>query len=92
MEKPTKFKTVRTDALIKVDIGAGFYERMKQLLMWYHGENDSEKLIKALEELKSREPKDEKEYHLVTIISLIAEIELKAAQQGLLEEKEITSL
>ena len=42
-----------------------------------------------MDELKTREPKDEYEYHMMTLLVLLHEIESEAQKQGILEDMEI---
>lgn len=83
-----KAKEIQSDAVITVDIGAGFYTRFQELMFWYVNQEPADKSIKALEALKDREPKDKFEYHLITMLSLVYSIEDAAAAQGKMQERE----
>lgn len=87
-EKPTtvKLKVFKPDSVIKIDISHEFYGRIQKLLFWHAGK-DHEKALKAIEALKSRDPQDDFETHICTILALIYEIESKASEQNCLEEK-----
>jgi hypothetical protein len=88
IKKPTKIKVIKDDALIKVDIGALFYARIKELLFWYGTQIPEEEFRKSMLELRTREPQNDFEYHLLTLLALVQEVEKKADEQGFMEEQE----
>lgn len=85
MEKTIKLKTIKPTAIINIEVGAGFYKRVQDLFFWYV-KQDEEKAIKAIENLKTQDPQDIFENHLLTLISLIYEIEQKANDQSFIED------
>lgn len=85
MDKVT-LKTIKPGSTIKIEVGEGFYSRFQKLFFWVTGK-DQERAVKTIHALKDREPIDEFENHLVTMLSLIYEIEAKAEDQDCLEEK-----
>jgi len=87
-KKPTKIKVIKDDALIKIDIGALFYARIKELLFWYGTQVPEEEFRKSMLELRTREPQNDFEYHLIALLALVQEIEKKADEQGFMEEQE----
>lgn len=77
------------DKVAKVEISGGFYVRVSQLLMTYAQQQGVTDLIKFLEEMKTREPKTDFEYHLMTLLTLVSSIETAAKDQKLLELKSL---
>jgi len=95
-EKPTtvatvKFRKIKVGSLIKdINVGVGFYNRLQDLLKYHYDSKTPEEGLQALLSLKTGEPKNDFEAHLVTIMSLMYEIEVKAEAQGLIETEEVT--
>ena len=86
-----KVTGIKKDAIVKLDIGAGFYFRISQMLIGFGAMHWPGKEIgEVMEHLKDNEPRDENEYHLVTLLSLVHEIEAKAQEQDLIITDEIT--
>ena len=84
-----KVTGIKKDAQIKITVSAGFYFRLAQLVVSYTSTWTSEELQELMLKLKDTDPTDEKEYHLVTLVSLVNEIESKAKEQDLLITEEL---
>lgn len=82
-----KVKMMSPQALIKVDIGAKFYSQLCDLYFWYVELHGHDKCIEAAKGLTQREPANDMEKHLLTIMAILVEIETKADQQGFLEDR-----
>lgn len=87
MEKPTiKLKTIHSDKVVTIEVGSGFYSRVQKLLFTHINSVEPEVSIKALNEIKSRDPKDEWEANLLTLLTLVYNIEAKFHEQGFTTE------
>lgn len=75
-------ETIPADAIVNVEISGGMYTRLHQLLLQIASEKSPDQLKDTLIRLKTEEPKTHGEYHLVSILALIFEIEKKAKEQG----------
>ena len=85
-----KVTGIKKGAVVKIEVGSGFYFRISQLLIEYGTENfPGEELGKAMEHLKDKEPVNNEEYHLLTLLSLVHEIETQAKIQDLLVTEEV---
>lgn len=89
MSKKIKFKGIPFKSFVKIDIGGGFAARVQELTVHYMAQKTPEESAKLMDELKTREPKDEYEYHMMTLLVLLHEIESEAQKQGILEDMEI---
>ena len=78
----TKIEVIPTDAQIDITVGGGLYARLSQLITDYGSQKPLDEFNKILERLKTEKPQDAFEYHLITMISLVIEIEEKAKAQG----------
>lgn len=72
------------DKITKIEVSGGFYARLSQLLADYSTQTGIKDTIQFLEELKTREPKTTHEYHMLTLITLIATIEKQATADKLI--------
>lgn len=88
MEDIIKLKTIKAGAIIDIQVSEGFYRRIQQLFLWYTSQ-DQERAIKTIHALKEREPQDAFENHMLTLMSLVYEIENKADLQGHLQDTEV---
>lgn len=79
---PKEVQTIPLDAVIDIKIGGSFYSRLHQLLNWYAKQKDIPEFTKEIASLRADVPPTEYAYHLETIITLIREVELRAAEQG----------
>ena len=85
-----KVTGIKKDAVIKVEVGGGFYFRISQMLLSYGSTRwPGAELGKVMEHLKDNEPRDEDEYHLLTLLSLVNAIESAAAEQDQIMDEEI---
>jgi uncharacterized protein YlxW (UPF0749 family) len=74
------------DAIVTIEISGSFYARLTQLLLDHAMTKDSKTLAAAYENLKSNEPKDAFEYHLLTLSALVKEIENKVKAENKFEK------
>jgi len=88
----TKVKVIPPDAQIDITIGGGLYGRLTQFITDFGSQKPIEEFTAILERLKTEAPKDPFEYHLITLLSLVIEIEEKATAQGKVVEKDIKDL
>lgn len=88
-------KTITVDAIpfeskVNIVMPGHFYGRLQQFLLYYSSTVAPEKLLKAMTALKeNKEPEDEFEYHIHTLTILVHDIERKAKEQGIMEQKQI---
>jgi hypothetical protein len=85
-----KVKMIKHDALIKIEIGAGFMERLQKILFYFATQATPEELeeYKKLLENKQELTEDWME-HLTTLTALIKELETKADEQGFSYESDL---
>ena len=88
----TKIKTIPFDAKIDITVGGGLYARVSQFIQDWGSQKPIEEFTAILERLKTEEPKDAFEYHLVTLLSIVIEIEEKATAQGKVVERDLSEL
>lgn len=88
-ENILKLKSIKPNSVINIEVGTGFYQRIRQLFSKLIEDNPNENLIKALENIKSKESSTPYEYHLETLLSLIYEMEAKAEAQELIDIKDV---
>ncbi len=90
-KKPThiKLKAIKSGSTCQVEIGSGMYTRIQELLFWYVNGAPAERSIKALDDLSKREPKDQWEYHFLTIMSLVYSTEAAFDVAGAVEDKKV---
>ena len=79
----SKITLIKKDAIVKIEIGTGFLQRLQKLMLDMASEITPEQLeeYKKLSENKQPFTEDWKE-HLTTITILLKEIEQKAIEQG----------
>lgn len=87
--KTFKAKAVESDKTIKIEVGAGFYNRVQTFLADHINTVEPEVSIKALNEVKTREPESKFEYNLLTLLTLIYSIEKQFNDEGLTKNIEI---
>ncbi len=81
---------VRKDAIIKIEVSAGFFFRISQLLLEYGAEHfPGAELKDVMEFLKEGNPRTNHEYHLITLLSLVHELETQAKEQDLIITEEV---
>jgi len=89
MANNTQIPVFPFDKIAKVEISGGFYTRISQLVVSYTQQQDLKDVVSFLEEMKTREPKTEQEYHLLTLLTLVASIERAADEQKLIELRDL---
>ena len=82
----SKIEVFPLDAIVTIEISGSFYARLTQLLLDHVMTKDSKTLAAAYENLKSNEPKDAFEYHLLTLSALVKEIENKVKAENKFEK------
>jgi hypothetical protein len=86
------YDVIPKDAVLPIEIGAGFYSRMQELTM-YHcvmhttDENRIEKLTEANRQIEEQDIKEEWIFHYETLASFCGEIERVAKLNGLVVQK-----
>lgn len=86
-KQTVKLQAIKPGSIIKIEVSAEYYARFQKLFFWY-SQQDQEKSLKALENLKTQEPQNDFEQHFITLTSMIYAIEDGAKAQGLLEERD----
>jgi len=81
MSNTQQLEAVPFDAMITIEISGAYFARLQQLTLHFSKTKAPDEFAKIVEELKTREPKDEFEYHFITLLSLNHEIEVKAREQ-----------
>lgn len=76
------------DALINIKISGAFYINMQQLLFSIASQKSPEEFTALMQKLKSGQPENEYELQVLTIVSLVLEVERAAKEQDLLVEVE----
>lgn len=89
MSDKQKVPVFPLDKIVEVKISGGFYTRLSQLLISYSKQHEMKDLIQFMEEMKTREPKTEFEYHLMTLLTLLSSIEKSAADQKVIELRDL---
>ena len=89
MGEKAKVEVIPYDAEVSVKISGGFYMRLVQLNLTFAKELGIADLTQHLEEMKTREPNNDTEYNLLTMLTLISSIEKAARDQEKTQVKEI---
>lgn len=76
-----QIETIPLDAIIEIKMSGAFFARIQQLVVNYSSQKTPEEFKQALENLKSGEPKNEFEYHLLTLMVLMTDFEARAKEQ-----------
>lgn len=80
-EEKLKWPTIPFESVVKIEVSGGMYARIMQLTQELAQEKGPEEFAKILEHLKNGKERTRFEYHLVTVMALIKEIEEKAEEQ-----------
>lgn len=88
-QKLIKLRVIKENSVVKIDIGDGFHVRIQQLLFYILKDHPAEKVILALENIKTKEPADDFEYHVLTLLSLLYANESAFEAAGCLIDKEV---
>lgn len=86
----TTTKVFPHDAIVNVPISGAFYARLVQLMLDMSSGKTKEELAEIIEKLKTEEPKESFEYHYLTMLVLIAEIEKLVMSNDAFKEVEST--
>jgi ATP-dependent protease HslVU (ClpYQ) peptidase subunit len=89
MSKVNHVETFPLDAIVSIDISGAFYIRLAQLLLELLNKKSPDDLLKAMAELKTRDPKDNDEYHILTMMVLVNEIEQTVKKTGKFDKVEV---
>jgi hypothetical protein len=88
-KKVIKFKTVKSNALINIQIGGKYFTQLQNMLQWFYLTAPSEEAcIKTIQELHTRQPQTPWEESFFTFFCLLMEIESQAEKQGMVMEEE----
>jgi hypothetical protein len=77
------------DALINIKISGAFYMNMQQMLYSLASQKTPEEFTAIMHKLKSGTPENEYEFQILTLVSLVMEVERSAKEQNLLVEVEL---
>lgn len=80
------------DAVVTIEISGSFYARITQLLLDHVMTKDAKTITAAYDNLKTNEPKDAFEYHLLTLSVLVREIENKVKAENKFEKVDESTL
>lgn len=84
---------IKQDAIVKIEMGAGFIERLQQLLFFLVASVTPEELEEYKKLLESKEELTEPWMeHITTLAVLIKEFEEKANQQGFTYDGDLPSI
>ena len=81
-----KIKVINDDQIIKVDVSGAFLKKLQSTLFFVLGTLSEKEQILALGNVQSGKITNSAENELLTLLSLIKDIEDKAQSQGLTEE------
>lgn len=87
--KKVKYKGIKFDSLIKLEISGTFAGRLQMLLMYILQQKNVSEITKVVNDLKTREPQNDFEFHVLTMIILIQDLEKAAAEQNLIVDQEV---
>lgn len=73
------------DATVTVEISGAFYGRLNKLLLDHAMTKDNKALAEAYDRLKTNQPQDNYEYHLLTLSILVREIEQQVKKDSKME-------
>lgn len=82
-------EVIQPDKIVNIQVSGAFYARIHQLMYYFASKKSPEEFAKLLSEMSSREPLDNDEYHLLTTLCLLKEIEDKGREQKLTEMVDI---
>lgn len=87
-----KVKMIKSDALIDIQIGTGFMQKLQQLLLFITKDVDVDE-IKAYKDIVDAKIPFTEEWmeHLTVVSVLLKELEEKAEEQGFIYEDDIES-
>lgn len=81
---------IKKDAIIKIEVGGGFYFRLAQFVTFYTSRTwTAEDLATTMKKLQDKKPESDEEYHLITLMSLVHEVEERAKEQDMLITEEV---
>lgn len=92
MSTKSEIEVFPLDATVTIEISGAFYARLTQLLLDHAMSKDNKTLSAAYENLKSNEPQDSYEYHLLTLSILIREIESQVKKENKYEKIDESTL
>lgn len=81
-------KMIKKDAIVKIDVGTGFIQNLQGVLMFIANQHTTDELLDFKNRANNKEPLEDWMNHLITISTLVKEIETKADQQGFVIDQE----
>ena len=82
--QPQTMELIRKDALIPVEIGAGFYSRLQQMLSFFVKDKTEEEIKEMQDALNAKTSTPETwHYHYDTLLSLCKALDAKARELSL---------
>jgi hypothetical protein len=77
------------DATVNIEIDGNMYIRLSQFMIEYSMKMGYKALPQFLAEMNTREPKNNYEYHVLTLLLLIGDIEEKLKETGQMTKIEV---
>jgi len=84
MEKP-KVEMFPNDAIVSIKVSGAFYKRLVKLMFSLSTKKDLKAFMKMMAEFKTREPENDEEFNIMTVLILIAEIEREVKDSKVFE-------
>jgi len=78
----SKVEAIANDSIIDIKISGLFYGRIHQMLLYHAGQKPFDEFIKEVKAVRSGPPQNQYQEHLLSLLTLIHEIETKAKAQG----------
>jgi hypothetical protein len=80
------------DATVTIEVSGSFYARLTQLLLDHAMTKNAKEITAAYENIKTNEPKDAYEYHLLTLSVLVKDIEAQIKKENKFEKVDESTL
>lgn len=75
-------KTIKKDAIVKVEFGTGFIQKIQELLMYIASQHTLDEMNDFKDRVTAKQPLENWMDHLLTVSTLLHDIEIKADEQG----------
>lgn len=83
-------KKIKKDAIVKVNLGTGFIQKLQELLMFIANQHTTDELVEFRDIVSKKETLKDWMEHLTTISVLIREFETKAQEQGFIIDSPVS--
>lgn len=87
---PVKIPYLRSDAIVPVEIGSGFVERLQKAMLYLRAGKTEEDMTDFKRRSEAREPLHDWMEHLATLTGLYNAIAIAARTMGAVEYREIS--